>query len=108
VDASETGLIERAQAAFMQVQASLSAEERAWLTKVPLIAAIDALDAQPPGLEFTEVSPEVEAVDAAAVLQGGPEWVGTYWNLVLLELVVRTLRAPTSFQLPPQVQRLRV
>ena len=97
-----TGLIERAEDVFAQVQASLTAEERGWLAKVPASAAIEALDAQPPGLDFAEVSAEVEAVDAAVVLQGGPGWPGTYWNLVLLELVGRTLRTPRPTKFHPR------
>jgi hypothetical protein len=101
VDTSETRIFGRALGALARSQAALGAEERAWLAAVPVSRALDALDAAPPGTDYTKTSPEAEALDGALLQDCGPDWGGRYWNLVLLRLMVRTLQLARPYRVPP-------
>lgn len=94
----------RALGAIARLQAGLTAEQREWLDDVPVRAALDAMDATPERADFSEVSPEIEAVDATIAVECDPEWAGPYWNLVLLHLVARTLERGWPFAVPPAVR----
>lgn len=105
MDASSTRVFGRALGALGRLQGELGAEERSWLAEIPLERALEAVDSIPAGTDFTDVTPELEALDAAVGLDGGVEWTRRYWNLVLLRLVARSFSIERGYRMPAAVHR---
>ncbi len=104
----ETRLFGRTLAAIAHRIDALSDEALEHLRQVPVRRAVDAFDAVQGIRDYNFVSAEVEAIDADARLAGGDEWARTYWDLVLLHLVARSLQAPSELALPPLIVEYRL
>ena len=104
----ETRVYGQALGAISRLQAGLDYEQRTWLQDIPVRRALEEFDAYPEGAELNLVTPDVEALDAELRLLGGGEWAASYWRLVTLHFVARSLQGTRPYVLPPPVLELLV
>jgi hypothetical protein len=104
VSAQRRELHDRVLAVQEQLTGGLSPEQEGWAAEVPVGHMVEAFEAVPPGEDFTLVTAELEALDAAVSLLAGEEGLSPYYRLVLLELVARTLSRPPELRLPESVE----
>jgi len=103
VTPDETRLLGRTLAAIAGRIDSLADTEREHLRAVPVRRAADAFDTYHGLLDANFVSADVAAVDGEARAAGGVEWVRTYWQLVGLHFLARSLQAPSRLILPRRI-----
>ncbi|MCU1448817.1 MAG: hypothetical protein JWP02_987 [Acidimicrobiales bacterium] len=87
-----------------QVEGRLTPDERHRLAGVPVARMVEALDRMPAFDDYTYVSAEVEAVEADVVLTDGEGWLSRYYQLVLHELLDRSLSRPHPWVLPDEIE----
>ena len=92
----ETRLFGKTLGAIARRLDALRAEELVYLREVPIQQAIGAFRTSFEAWGHDRVGADVEAVDGEVQLAGGAEWARTYWQLVVLHLVARTLQQDRS------------